>query len=257
MRAKPHHFWTGEPVAVSVTVTTRSAFTSSSDCRIPEGQRISISRAAGKPPRPKRTLGSLDAAEPVLLGHDKIGAAIVIEIAIRQTTMARRTREIRAGSGAGVFELPLSQNSEDGIRFRVAKVFGVGLDVVHDVAAGHEQILPAVVIQIGGSVRPTGHSPRQLGQPAPLSDISEVPAPKVPEQRKSLILNGGVPDVRQSVIIHVAKVRAHARELVAVLVVCHTSRKRLLLELLAAQVVEQKVGTVIVGNEDVHESVAA
>jgi len=108
------------------------------------------------------------------LGYDQIDAAIVIEIAIRQTAMGRGAHKIRSGGGAYVFEPPVSQIAEDRVRLRVMKMPGHGVDVVHDVAAGHEQVLPAVVIQIGGAIRPAGHFPRQAGEPASLYASREV-----------------------------------------------------------------------------------
>src|ERR1022692_3025693 len=69
--------------------------------------------------------------------------------------MGRRTREVRASGGAYVFELPVAKSAEDRVRFGVMKMFRNGVDIVHHVAAGYEQVFPAVVIQIAKSMRPS------------------------------------------------------------------------------------------------------
>ena len=76
----------------------------------------------------------------------------------------------------------------------------------------------------------------------------------VQEEGKSLIFDRSVPDVRQPIVVHIAEIDAHAGQMVAILVVA-TPACRPTSSNFFRQVVEQKVGAVIVGDEDVEKAV--
>ena len=65
-----------------------------------------------------------------------------------------------------------------------------------------------------------------------------------------------MPDIGSAVVVHVLEIGAHPGDGVAVLGVGHARFQRDLFELLATHVVQQEVGTVIVGDENIHEPVA-
>jgi hypothetical protein len=65
-----------------------------------------------------------------------------------------------------------------------------------------------------------------------------------------------VPDIRLAVVEYVLEIGAHAGDRVGALRVGHAAFQGDLLEFLAAEIVEEKIGQVVVGDEHVHESVA-
>ena len=59
----------------------------------------------------------------------------------------------------------------------------------------------------------------------------------------------------QTVVVHVAEIGAHARNVRARLRIGNAGLQRHFLKLLAAEIVKQHVGRIVVGHEHVHESI--
>src|SRR5208282_3630752 len=76
------------------------------------------------------------------------------------------------------------------------------------------------------------------------------------KQGKGFVLHRGVPDVRAAVVKHILEIGAHAGNGAAALGIRDAGFQRDLLEFLASQIVEQEVGAVVVGNENIHEPIA-
>src|SRR6185437_13216100 len=101
------------------------------------------------------------------------------------------------------------------------------------------QILPAVVIEIDDGVGPAGHRPGQIRECALVAAITELALAFVEEEGKRLVFDRRVPDVRQTVVVHVAEVSAHARESSALVVVGDACLKTDLLKSLSSDVAEE------------------
>ena len=82
-------------------------------------------------------------------------------------------------------------------------------NVVKDVSASYKQILQAIVIKVRHSVGPAGHLQSRAREAAPARDIDKNTVAAILEQGKSLQFSSRVPDVRQAVIVQIAKLRAH------------------------------------------------
>src|SRR5580704_12408503 len=94
------------------------------------------------------------------------------------------------------------------------------------------------------------------GQIARHRHIQEEPTPAVDEEGECLHFHSRMPDIGKSVIVYVAKVRAHSRHCGTICGIRHASAKADLFKAFSAQVMKQKVGHRVIGNEGVQPTVA-
>src|SRR5580704_4100396 len=182
-------------------------------------------------------------------GDHGINAACVEDVSEGRAAMGAGNLEGRAGVGTGIFELAVAEVAKDGVGLGVGLGGDGLLDVIHHVGAGDEEVLPAIVVEVVGAVAPAGHAIGESAEAAGDVRIDEGAAALVDVEREAFMLNGGVPDVGQAVVVDVAEISAHAGESVAVGRVGNTSRDGNLLELFTANVVEKEVGHGVVGDE--------
>src|ERR1035438_4142820 len=114
------------------------------------------------------------------------------------------------------------------------------------VAARHEYILPAIVVEIGDGWRISRHRHAEPGHAAAPGDIAETMLPEIPEDWKSFIVERHESDVRQAVVVEIPKVHPHSRNEPPVLLQRHPGIERGLLKLTFSQVVKQRILNFIV-----------
>ena len=129
-----------------------------------------------------------------------------------------------------------------------------GLRQRPDMPTGDEQVLPAVVVEIEESGAEAGHMKGQGAHPACAGRFPERSLSHVQVQGKSLIVESGQGDVRESVIVHVSKIHSHAGNEISVLGQRHSGSHGDLLELVP-EVVEQRVVVAVVGDEQVRPAI--
>ena len=111
--------------------------------------------------------------------------------------MCRGFLEIGAGVGAHILKLAVAQIAEDRVRLFVLAV-GKHRDVVENVAARDEQVLPAVVVEIEDAVRPSGHVARaqQVRLEGPLPELAVAAILEIAETIRSRRRCARCPDGR-------------------------------------------------------------
>ena len=70
-----------------------------------------------------------------------------------------------------------------------------------------------------------------------------------------MVLDGGVPQVRPPVVVHVFEIYSHAGESAAALGIGDTGFQRNLFELFAAEIMKEEVGMIVVGDKNIDESI--
>src|ERR1700721_276752 len=88
----------------------------------------------------------------------------------------------------------------------------VGLCILHiQASAGHQQIEPAIVVQIHQSASPAAPTAAQIEQSCLSAAIFELAFALIEKHAEGLILQPGHNDIRPAIAIDIAKVSAHSR----------------------------------------------
>src|SRR5687767_404413 len=111
--------------------------------------------------------------------------------------------EVRADIAGNVDERSVAGIPKQAVRFAV-RVLLEGLDSIVDVRVGREQILPAVVVEVGHDRAPPAASERRASEAAWCRLIEELPAAIVPEERKRLARQRRDVKVGPAVVVVVA-----------------------------------------------------
>ena len=193
--------------------------------------------------------------------NHRVHPAVIVQIAEGQPAVHARNLEARPRRRAYVLEFDVSHLShvthvaEHGIRFLVSPRREL-MHVVVYVRAHHKQVLPAIVVQIGDAVPPTGHFVRIHPQTSQGGLLGKMAATLIQEQRKRLLLDGSQPDGRKAIVAHIPEIHAHSRDDIPPLGKGDPRLQGGLLESLPAHIVEELVGHHVVGHEDVGVAVA-
>ena len=155
--------------------------------------------------------------------------------------------------------------AREGREFRAAQVAKHRVGLLHlrsggvaqrlNVAARHEYVLPAIVVEIRDGGRIPGHRQAEPGHAARPGDILEAALPKVAEQRKGLVVERHEGDIREAIVIDIPEVHPHSRNELTVFGQRHAGIERHLLKLAAALVMEERIVHLVVGDEDIHEAI--
>ena len=122
-------------------------------------------------------------------------------------------------------------------------------------AAGDEDVLPAIVIEIGDGGRVTGHGDAEAGHAAGGGNIGETALAEVAEQGEGFEVEGDENQVGEAVVIEIASVNAHAGDELTGIGEGDTGLEAGLFKLTAAFVVEEGILHLVVGDEDIGEAV--
>ena len=85
-------------------------------------------------------------------GDHEIHSPVVVQVSIGEAAVWGQPGEIGPSRSAHIFKLPVTEIAKDGVRFGIVKMPGDLLDIVHHIAAGYHQVLPAVIVQIYDAV---------------------------------------------------------------------------------------------------------
>ena len=187
---------------------------------------------------------------------DGIDAPGVEDVAEGCAAMRAGDLETGAGAGTHVLKLAVAEIAEDGVGFRVGLGRNGLLDVVHDICARDEEVLPSVIVEVVSAFAPPRHAVGELAEAAGVVRVYEDAAALVDVEREAFVFDGVVPDVGQSIVIDVAEVGAHARESIAIRRVSDARGDGDLFELLSANIAEEKVGHGVVGDKGIEKSIA-
>ena len=182
-------------------------------------------------------------------GDDGVDASGVEDVAKGRAAMCAGNLEAGPCAGTDVLKLAVAEIAEDGVGLRVGLRGDGLLNVVHDVGASDEEVLPAVIVEVVNAVAPTGHAVGEWPQAAGVVGIDECTAALIDVEREFFVLDSGVPDVRQAIVVDVAEIGSHAGESVAIGRVGNTGGDGNLFKLLSANVAEEEVGHGVVGYE--------
>ena len=122
--------------------------------------------------------------------------------------MNGRTLEVGANAGAHVVKFAIAQIAQNrtGLSARPGED---ALWICQHVAARNKQVFPAVVIEIVDAVAPSRHFHGGPTDAATGGGVIEQHSAAVEQQREALFFERRVPDIRLSVIVHVAEIDAH------------------------------------------------
>ena len=179
---------------------------------------------------------------------DHVDSSVAVQIGKGAASVPRRRRGVEPGLfGQG---LPLSAGAQV-TKHRVVLVNALArLRERPDVSPRDEQVLPAVVVEIEQPGTEACHVQGQDAHPAFAGDLPERPLTRVQVQGKSLIVQGDQGDVRESVVVHVAKIHAHAGNEIPVLRQRHPGGHSHFLELVP-EIVEQRIVVAVVGDKQI------
>src|SRR5437764_1726686 len=96
----------------------------------------------------------------------------------------------------------------------------------------------------------------QDGVATPSCDINKDAVAAIMEQGKSLQFCGGVPNVRQAVIVQIAKLSSHPRNGLAVFGISDAGVHRDLFKSSSLEIVEERVRHIVVGDENINEAIS-
>ncbi len=182
--------------------------------------------------------------------HDRIDAPVAVQVAEGRAAVGRALRgEIGAGRRRGVRELEAAEVREHQVR--LAHLLPELTVRIHHVAAGHEQVLAPVVVEVDDRVAPAGARERERRDARAGRQLDEAVLALVLEHRHRLVRQRRVEDVGLAVVVEVARIGAHARERPARLRVGDARREAHLLEGAVAAVPEEVVGLGVVRHEHV------
>src|SRR6266568_3283166 len=162
--------------------------------------------------------------------------------------MARSGRIGESGFGRQI--LPLSAGakiSKHSVRLFDGRSWGMSGRYM---ASRHEQVLPAVVVEVVESGPETRHSKALSSHAAHCSDFSKISLARVLKQGKGLLVQGDIGNARIAIISEVAKIQAHAGDECAFLWERGIGLKGNFFELVA-KIVKQEVVFRVIGHEQV------
>src|SRR5579863_3768415 len=114
-----------------------------------------------------------------------------------------------------------------------------------------KQIFPPVVIEIGKACSPAAVILSESSQAAGICGVNETSLSGVAKQREGLVSQCYDGDIRPAIVIVIAKVRAHAGDRLAIAAQRNSGKKCGLFKSAIAPVVEQEIGHVVVGDENI------
>ena len=170
----------------------------------------------------------------------QIEVAVVVEVIAGDAAGRVPLDLVEAGGGRDVDESPVDVAEEEVV---VAVGGGVveGLDVVVEVAAGEEQVAPAVVVEVGHCRPPGDELPRPAAGGGGGGGVLELPPPEVAEEDGEIGLEVGDEQVDPPVAVGVARFGPHATDLGPEPVHRHAGRESGLTEVAPAIVLEEEV----------------
>src|SRR6201998_259059 len=172
-------------------------------------------------------------------GDDGVDAAGVEDVPKGRAAMCTGDLDGVSGAGADVLALAVAEIAEDGIGLRVGLGGDGLLNVVHDIGTSDKEILPAIVVKVVNAVAPAGHAVGELTDTAGVVGIDEGTAALVDVEREALVLDRGVPDVRQAIVVDVAEISTHAGQSIPVRRVGDARGNGDLFELFPANIAEE------------------
>ena len=89
--------------------------------------------------------------------NDGIDSSVIIYISKGDSAVCGRHLKVGTRFAADILELAISQIAQNRIGLLILAIGELG-DVIENVAAGDEQIFPAIIIEIEDSVSPSRHS---------------------------------------------------------------------------------------------------
>ena len=181
--------------------------------------------------------------------HD-VQESVVIQVSKCGASLISQKGKIRSHLLADIDE----RFSVDIFKHRIA-LFGIWGEIVH-IAVGGVKVLPSVVIIIDESNAPSGKRQAQLLKMGLTGHIVERMPPGVAENAEDLPHEVVVNDIDHAVVIEILGVAAHAGNRGSQFVVGNTVQQTLLLERAIPLIDEQKISFRIVGDENIHQSVA-
>src|SRR4029077_162715 len=124
------------------------------------------------------------------------------------------------------------------------------LGVVQDGRIGGEKIFQSVIVKVSNGVTPTGEIRSERGQTKGVSLVDKFSA-LIAEERKGVAQSAGNEDVGLSVVVDVAKVGAHSRDGLAVLVISHAQYNTRFRESAVLIVAEDQIAKRVIGYKDI------
>ena len=129
------------------------------------------------------------------------------------------------------------------------------VDQIIDIGIGSKQIFPPIVIEIKEAVTPATTRRGENAQPALVSGVLEQTLSQILKQRKRFTCQGRDVEIRQTVVVVIAKICPHAGHRQSVVRKSHSGLEPHLLECPVTAIVEQEVRQVVVGDKHIHQAV--
>src|SRR5690349_22514253 len=172
--------------------------------------------------------------------------SVVEQVAHDGDTIRFRDLHVRTGLFRYVGKTHLAQITKNGVRLGVCAIGELSY-VVENIAAGHEEILQAIIVEIGDSIGPSGHLQGGPRKTAAARDINKDVVAAIAKKGKRLQLRSRVPDVRQTVIVQVAKLCSHSGNGFAIFGISYADVHGDLFESFAFKIMKESVRHVVVG----------
>src|SRR5207244_4029985 len=141
---------------------------------------------------------------PLQLPQNHVGATNVVPLSKGRAAVHASPDKHHSSRGGDLGEIQVAEIRKDDVGLRYGgtqTAFSV-----HHVAAGGEEVLVAVVIEVVNSVAPSGFRPRSARHTARECDLLKTHLTQVAKQRHGLVEQCRLEDVWAAVIVDVASI---------------------------------------------------